>query len=63
MHIPKETSEAKGQDEKVQQVFSIKEAEQGWLPKGRGTQDASQGSPCPSTRQQVDLHPLACLSL
>lgn len=34
VHIPKETSEPKGQDEKVQQVFSIKETEQGWLPQG-----------------------------
>lgn len=34
MHISKETSEARGQDEKVQQVFSIKETEQGQLPHG-----------------------------
>jgi len=34
VYIPKASSEAKDWDEKVQQVFSIKETERGQLPQG-----------------------------
>lgn len=64
VHVPKETSEPKGQDEKVQQVFSIKETEQGRLPQGRGTASMlPRASSRPRAQRRVNLQPLACLRL